>query len=53
MVGVYCTDCHGEIIYEGKSGFTVRNKPEVGWCYSDRHPIFDATGRIVQMARPA
>lgn len=52
LIGVYCPDCRGEIIAIA-GGFPIREKPDVGWCVSDRHPIFDATGRVVQMARPA
>lgn len=51
MVGVYCPDCRGEIIATS-GGNPIRRKPDASWCVSDRHPIFDASGRIIQMARP-
>lgn len=43
LIGVYCPDCHGDLIAP-----RVRNKPEVAWCLSDRHPLFDATGRLLK-----
>lgn len=43
MIGVYCPDCHGPFIAP-----RVRRKPEVSWCVSDRHPVFDSTGRLVR-----
>jgi hypothetical protein len=49
MVGVYCPDCRGEVIAYAPQA--IRRKPDVGWCYSDQHPIFDSTGRLVQMTR--
>lgn len=51
MVGVLCPDCHGEEIATA-GGYAIRAKDGVGkWCLSDRHPIFDETGRLVQMTR--
>lgn len=37
MFGLVCPDC--------------RPLHSVGWCHSDRHPIFDSTGRLIQMTR--
>jgi hypothetical protein len=48
MPGIMCPDCRGEIIAT-EAGYPVRSKPDLAWCVSDRHPLFDATGRLVQM----
>lgn len=45
LIGVYCPDCRGETIATA-GGFPIRRKPEVAWCVSDRHPVFDITGRV-------
>jgi hypothetical protein len=52
LVGVYCSDCHGETIAV-VGGFPVRRKPDMAWCASDRHSIFDSTGRLLQVAKSA